>query len=460
MKNRLFYSIILIFVIFNSLYNNLGSVSQAEEAHSINDEYGDEGIEASTYRFDCVDIDVSPVSAGQVPKLGRTGNSLLLIIKVKNNSEFDIKDWYLIADVEYEFLTSDALDIYKYDSYSMLLSAPDDVLKSKAERDFYIAVDSYAEKGNYLLYGSIIQSDGMTDFYYDGLDDSLIMDAVDSVEVDILENTESLAIYDPDAYNASLQDTFDDEININEVEDYVYETDTNKIIDSDNRVLVDDPRSGRNSAIGLIYIRYKDGSGAYSTGAMIGQNVMLTTAHSIYKGKKKIKTIDVYFGVDGESYFAHYKGKKYGYSVAYVKNQTVANDWGYIVFKTKDKVGKKTGWFGLSYTKNWLLEKKQLTLTGYPYDKSFEFGNYGVNGRMFYLYTHSRKPYKVYDKTLTYQIDATSGQSGSPIYDKKYNIYGIHKGAVKDKNLNQGRKITKALYQFLYDKGYVGTGKK
>ncbi|WP_066499396.1 trypsin-like serine peptidase [Abyssisolibacter fermentans] len=95
------------------------------------------------------------------------------------------------------------------------------------------------------------------------------------------------------------------------------------------------------------------------------------------------------------------------------------------------------------------INNKSITVTGYPGDKP--------SGTM---WSDSGTTYDVSTRTFKHNADTMGGQSGSPIcfYSGStygYQSIGIHIAGANDDTYNVGRRITKTLFDWLVNQGYV-----
>ena len=72
------------------------------------------------------------------------------------------------------------------------------------------------------------------------------------------------------------------------------------------------------------------------------------------------------------------------------------------------------------------------------------------------MYTASSKVSRVRDYSFCYTADTYQGESGSPIYRSYLDVaYGVHSGAVSDRNENQGKRFTESIYNTWKSNGWI-----
>ena len=104
-------------------------------------------------------------------------------------------------------------------------------------------------------------------------------------------------------------------------------------------------------------------------------------------------------------------------------------DWAVLTLADQD-LGNETGWFSYGYRQSYPINQA-FTITGYPEEDNAN------DIEAYYMYTAggvvcTGDP----DEHATiyfHTIDTSPGQSGSPMYDSSYTVYGIHRG---DSNIN------------------------
>ncbi|MBQ8358211.1 MAG: trypsin-like serine protease [Clostridia bacterium] len=209
---------------------------------------------------------------------------------------------------------------------------------------------------------------------------------------------------------------------------------TYSVIGSDERTKVTNTKNWPYSAICCFGTEYtnKDGELKESGGTawMIGSNLAVTAAHCIYdraSGNDK-SIIGFWPGKKGEGNgffnshnpFGNIAVTKIKYPVNYQTNSDVKYDWAVLVLA--ENIGDETGWFSYSFRQSYPTNQT-YTITGYPFDDAVD---------KYYMYTASgivcTGDADEHATTYYHEIDTESGQSGAPMYDSDYVVYGIHRG--------------------------------
>lgn len=126
------------------------------------------------------------------------------------------------------------------------------------------------------------------------------------------------------------------------------------------------------------------------------------------------------------------------------------------IIELRDSVESKTGKFGLSYNTNAdisTLVGTEVTLAGYPYFANEDILQYTEKGPI----RGYQATYNAGDKAnyfvATYAIDATSGQSGAPVYAAGYVARAIHASESAANKSNYGTVINKVYFDWI--NGYI-----
>lgn len=187
------------------------------------------------------------------------------------------------------------------------------------------------------------------------------------------------------------------------------------------------------SAIARLKITWSDGRIEFASGAAVNDGVVLTAAHCIYDhiNKRTARSIDIYFGEDGNGYNVHAKAKQRITSSGWQNRPKYEIAHDYAVLTVDRSVTNKTGTLSVSTVLP--TTSDVLTLTAYPYLTT-------TNGKVCYTDTGSmtKKDIGFYK----HNMDCTDGSSGGPVY-KDYGddwvVCGIHcADFYKNDQLQQG----------------------
>ena len=216
---------------------------------------------------------------------------------------------------------------------------------------------------------------------------------------------------------------------------------TRDVIGSDNRTKITGTTTFPYSAV--CCFDTSDGGGG--TAWMIGPNIAVTAAHCIYNDESGTRD-------SISSFWAGKKGPGDGWwldnhnpfgttSVTNIKypamyetftgedannHERTRYDWAVLILADAD-LGYDTGWFGFGWTNSY-PEDEGYTITGYPTDTE--------NGiEKYYMYTAggtvrgggTPTENTLEDIILFHNVDTGKGQSGAPMYDSTYTVYGIQR---------------------------------
>jgi len=209
---------------------------------------------------------------------------------------------------------------------------------------------------------------------------------------------------------------------------------TCSVIDTDDRVRVEDTTITPYKAIGKLYV-----SGGHSSCAAFANNAVLTAAHCVYNGKtnelKPFKKIE--FGLNGDTVYKTVTDEPQEIIVCqdYIDGtHTAATDWAIILF---DK--KISSWY-FGYSKV-LTTSTELISSGYPGSGTVEDDENSGKEQ----YTCSGTVSFVETDYFRHNLDETVGQSGSPIYNSSKKIVGI--SSMGYTSYNAARRVNGELFQ-------------
>ena len=208
------------------------------------------------------------------------------------------------------------------------------------------------------------------------------------------------------------------------------------------------------SAVCLLISYFPSGTIFTGSGAVIGEDKVLTSAHNIYNYDKKewattVRVIPAAFGgtVDQTIPIKPYSSTNSEYFWAgstYVSKKDVDGDWG--VLKLDYAIGNDTGWYGLQgYGDASNLNNKTAVSRGYPVLNKYRlyFEMYEAPGRIYNVTSH------MFDT----DIDVEKGQSGSPVCLTSNDAFvvGIIKGTAENGIENVAVRLSNQLVDTIRD---------
>ena len=224
-------------------------------------------------------------------------------------------------------------------------------------------------------------------------------------------------------------------------EPYVPETIEKTIIGADNRVTISNPWEYPYSAIAYLVFSMECGCDGTASGFMVSANTMMTAAHCMVcaEHNKPVNSLTAYFGYrSNKNYGYKFTG---GYTVwhnegFYNGTHSSNHNWDYAYLRLNERVGDRTGWFGLSSPSDSQLDMTVVEVAGYR------------NGvlKTDWDYAHVYNDYQ-----FTYENDTEPGNSGCPVFDSDYYVLGINvAGGTRD---NTARRITSDLINRMRSNG-------
>lgn len=214
---------------------------------------------------------------------------------------------------------------------------------------------------------------------------------------------------------------------------------TREVIGPDNRYRITDTTAYPNSAICYMEMKFPDDDGLYvGTAWMYGERVAMTAGHCVYDASLGgwAEWVRIYPGSNGGTspYGVHYASVLHT-DTKYIESENSNYDWGLLEFSSD--IGSSTGYFGASWTTSSLVGTG-IVVRGYPVEKNAQM--WSMSGSIAASGTFK----------LSYYIDTTGGQSGSPVYknDGNYRCVGIHTN-YNSLGYNQAERIDESLFDIM-----------
>lgn len=211
-----------------------------------------------------------------------------------------------------------------------------------------------------------------------------------------------------------------------------------RVIGKDERELVNSTNVFPYCAIAMLSITYENSSLLYrGTGFFINEDTLLTAGHNLYnhsvevgesKPLGKMTSMKIYPAYNNG--LGRYGGTEWTavfYPTSWLDEKNDSADYG--IIKIEDPIGFKTGRFSLSIYPSLNVN---YTISGYPV--------YVNNSKTNQQWKKSGKLTSITDYLLSYKIDTSGGQSGSPIFDNYNRVIGIHTSG--SSTSNYGVKLT------------------
>lgn len=214
---------------------------------------------------------------------------------------------------------------------------------------------------------------------------------------------------------------------------------TREIIGPDNRVRITNTTAYPNSAICYMEMKFPNNDDIYiGTAWMYGNRVAMTAGHCVYDASLGgwADWVRIYPGSNGgSSPYGVYYASVLHTDTKYIESENSNYDWGLLEFNTD--IGDSTGYFGASWTSSSMVGTG-IVVRGYPGEKNAQM--WSMSGSIAASGTYK----------LSYYIDTTGGQSGSPVYknDGNYRSVGIHTN-YSSLGYNQAERIDQSLFNIM-----------
>ncbi|MBV7391514.1 trypsin-like peptidase domain-containing protein [Enterococcus sp. ALS3] len=214
------------------------------------------------------------------------------------------------------------------------------------------------------------------------------------------------------------------------------------IIGSDDRAKVTNTKIFPYSATVFISATFPNNKTYIGSGNMLSPDSVLTAGHVIYSKEDGgwATNVVVVPGLDGNTApFGSAIGTKLLSVSGWVNSSN--SDYDIAMVRVNKPIGYSTGWYGLNTNAQ---INQNVNTAGYPGEKASTM--WKANGPITTLNTNS----------ISYSIDTTPGQSGSPIYDSNYKVLATHAYGMGDYG-NSGTRINSTVFSWItnQNKDYV-----
>ncbi|MBR1821392.1 MAG: trypsin-like peptidase domain-containing protein [Clostridia bacterium] len=209
------------------------------------------------------------------------------------------------------------------------------------------------------------------------------------------------------------------------------------VVGADDRVTVSNPNYYPYSAIAYMIVHARCGCDWSGSGFMVSPKGLVTASHCLVctTHHQTADQITLYFGYSSNrNYFYKYDGPTtYWYGDDFTSNGYDSEwDYGYVLLN--ERVGDRTGWFGVSVQNDYDIASKYLTVAGYrdgvlKYD--YDFVDI-VNANL-----------------IRYTADTQPGNSGGPVFfygDNDIFATAINVSESISEQRNYARRINSALF--------------
>lgn len=175
------------------------------------------------------------------------------------------------------------------------------------------------------------------------------------------------------------------------------------------------------------------------TAWMISANAAVTCAHCVYDytTKQYIQNGKIYPGKKGNFLFSNPFGnakiKEIYLSPDYIQGASVANNSDWAVIVLDENIGDKCGYLGFKFVPR-SMTGMSFTTSGYPESE-------------YYQHQYAGTISDCDDRYIFHSVNATHGQSGSPMYDSSNQVIGIISESFGTHNL--GIRIYSQFFDFL-----------
>ncbi len=223
----------------------------------------------------------------------------------------------------------------------------------------------------------------------------------------------------------------------------------NSVIGTDDRFVINNTNKLPMRWIGYLESHWRDGSVTRASGWLYGDSVAVTAGHAIYDYDKQTYPERITFSPgynNGHAPYGTFSVTRARVTRQYREDENNEGDVG--ILKLSLPIGQQVGYFSFEYNTDInAYANTTVGITGYPADKGTKM--YGTSGKIL----------ESYQRRFHYQLDATAGQDGAPIFYKDPNntnnrvCIGIHTddvpGGFIDRPENSGVRIFQTLFNYM-----------
>lgn len=183
--------------------------------------------------------------------------------------------------------------------------------------------------------------------------------------------------------------------------------------------------------------RDTDGNGtidnwAVGTGFLVGPDLMLTAGHCMYGAEGgNVEEMRIYSGQNSTSLQSYCYPSKW-YTPDEFKNGDTNYDW--CLVKLQSGLGNTYGWFDCVTPTSSI---SSVRVSGYPDSSEYYYFQYTSTGALYLNGNYG----------VRYTCSTFGGQSGAPVFDTDYVVYGIHTDG--GTLYNYGKKITSRILNLI-----------
>lgn len=210
------------------------------------------------------------------------------------------------------------------------------------------------------------------------------------------------------------------------------------IIGTDDRRVVVHTDNAPYRFICDMLMKFPNGKTFIGTAWLMSNSAAVTSAHCLYSKENGgyATEVTLWPGRKGSTMpFGSVKGSKVNVTQNWIDKGGIIYDYG--VIQLKEPIGKQVGYFGYKYTKGTSINGTGVKVAGYPGEGDHK------------QYTAPGKIISSSVSVLNYNIDTTSGQSGSPVFYQEGNNYisiGVHGYGG---SMNSAKRINEFMFNWI-----------